>query len=232
LIAALFLAGLALSPVHAGIIFSDNFDSGAAPEWGNESGAWSDSGGVYRATAPDNFPNAFSSLPFDLTDFELEVDVNDVNDGGIWLRSAAAPGTSIGITGVLLVTRGDLPGGAGFYWHVVTNGNTYGDLFGLVTGIFNVGDDLRLRITVVGDTYSVYLNGSATAATTLVSSAFASGRVALYDYNLLLSFDNVVLSSQTAVVPEPSSLFLAACGLGGLLAAACRDQFEKRSHSL
>ena len=101
-------------------IFNDNFDTGASPLWGNESGSWSDSSGVYRASVPDNFPNAHSSLPFNLTDFSVELNINDVADGGVWLRSEAAAGTTIGRTGVLLITGV----GGGLYWHNVTMATT------------------------------------------------------------------------------------------------------------
>jgi hypothetical protein len=56
-------------------IFTDNFDSGASPLWGNDSGSWVASNGVYYVTAPDNFPAAVSSLPFNLTDFTLDLDI-------------------------------------------------------------------------------------------------------------------------------------------------------------
>ena len=102
--------------------FSDNFDTGASPLWGNEVGNWSAAGGVYSASNPSSFPNAYSSLPFNLTDLVVELDTNNVADGGIWLRSTAAAG-SVGRTGVLLVTGA---GGGTLYWHDVTNPNTYG----------------------------------------------------------------------------------------------------------
>lgn len=180
-------------------IFVDNFDSGASGLWNNDSGGWSDAGGVYQATAPDNSPNAHSSLSFQLTDFSMELDINNITDGGVWLRSAAAPGTGIGRTGVLLVTGIN----GGLYWHNVTNGNSYGSAFNAVTGIFTSGvSDPSLRIEVTGDDYSAFVDGSSVASTTFNTSAFASGEVALYD-NSSQSFDNVSIA-----VPEPTGAVL------------------------
>jgi hypothetical protein len=88
-IAALLLARNLDS--RAAVLFSDTFDSGASPLWQNESGSWAAASGVYAATVPNNFPNAHSSLPFNLTNFFIDVDINAVADGGIWLRSAPAP---------------------------------------------------------------------------------------------------------------------------------------------
>ena len=90
----------------AATVFSDNFDSGASSLWGNEQGGWAASAGVYDSASPRTVPNARSSLPFDLTDFSIDFDVNNLQDGGVWLRSTSAPGSSIGQAGVLLVTGG------------------------------------------------------------------------------------------------------------------------------
>src|SRR5258708_5136233 len=106
----------------AEILFSDDFNSGASPLWGNEVGAWSAAGRVYSATAPANMPNAISSLPFNLTNFSADFDINGVEDGGIFLRSTVMPGTTFGVQGVALILK--VPdGGPKIYWHIFTNGN-------------------------------------------------------------------------------------------------------------
>ncbi len=70
------------------VFFSDNFNTGASPLWGNEAGGWYASGGVYNAQSPSNNPLTYSSLPYDLTDFVVDLDINNVSDGGIFLRSS------------------------------------------------------------------------------------------------------------------------------------------------
>jgi hypothetical protein len=73
---------------RAGVIFTDNFNSGPSPLWGNEVGAWTAAGGVYNASLPTRAqPYPYTSIPFDLTAFSFQVDINQVADGGIWLRS-------------------------------------------------------------------------------------------------------------------------------------------------
>ena len=207
---AILLTTFALVSSSAGrceIIFTDDFSSGASPQWGNEIGAWTAAGGVYKATILTNFPNAHSSLPFALTDFSVELDINDVGDGGVWLRSALAPGTSVGRTGVLLVNGGFFSGGNGLYWHVVTDGNTYGGAFNIVSGLFTPGvSDPRIRVEVVGNTYSAYVDGASEPATTITTNAFASGQIALYDFSSQ-TFDNVVGRLRPPVCRPPRPAF-------------------------
>ena len=123
--------------------------------------------GASTSPGPEQLPNAFSSLPFGLTDFSIDVDVNAINDGGVWLRSAAAPATSLGIIGVLFVTADGES-----YWHIVTDGSSYGSAPQPVAGP-PTGSSPHLRIEVTGDTYAAFLDGSATPITTLTTSAFA-----------------------------------------------------------
>lgn len=180
-------------------IFTDNFDSGASPLWGNDSGSWVASNGVYYVTAPDNFPAAVSSLPFNLTDFTLDLDINGVTDGGIFLRSTPEPGTAVGIQGVLLVLN------AGSEWFdVVTNGTAYGPQLNQVTAPYAAGSNPHFHIEVSGNTYSVFSNGSATPDDTLTTSVFTSGGIALYS-NSGQTFDNVVLQVPTNCGPATAT---------------------------
>jgi hypothetical protein len=149
-------------------------------------------GGIYSALALSNFPNGHTSLPFSLVDFSIEFDITDVQDGGVWLRSAPAS-TSIGRTGVLLVTGGNSGTWAGLYWHIVTSGS-YGANLNGVGGLFTPGvTDTHIRLEVSGDTYSAFLDGSSAPVTTLTTTAFASGQVALFDLSKQ-TFDNVVVA--------------------------------------
>ena len=173
---ALALLACACS-ARAGILFSDDFSSGASSLWGNEVGAWSANGGVYAATQPANMPNAISSLPFNLTNFSVDFDINAVGDGGIFLRSTVMPGTTFGVQGVALVLK--VPdGGPKIYWHVFTNGNDASIPLNIAYTDF--GPNPHVHVEVSGSTYSAFLNGSSTPAITLNTSAFASGRFATW----------------------------------------------------
>lgn len=192
--------GISICVQASAQLFSDNFDAGPSPLWGNEIGNWGGLG-VYSAAAQSNFPATASTLPFVLLDSTLECDVIGATDGGIWLRSEAAPGTAIGRKGVLLVTGGATGTGTGFYWHVIPDGNSYGAGLASVSGLFASGTTIHIRVVVLGDTYSVFLNGSKVPSSTLIDGTFASGRVGLYDFSSQV-FDNVVLDGQCTTPPE------------------------------
>jgi len=187
--------GLSLSS-YSQEIFFDDFNSGADPAWGNERGNWEATGGVYYASEPNNNPLVYSSvttLPA-LADFTLEVDINDVDDGGVWLRSDYNGGS---VNGVILIIGGDRGTYNGLYWHVVQNGSPGPALNrGPVPGI--QGSDIHLKIAVKGATFSAFVNGNTTPVTTLTSDTFASGSVGLYDYSIFgpgdQSFDNFSIS--------------------------------------
>ena len=177
--------------------FHDNFTGGASPVWGNEVGNWAAVGGNYAAQAPSNSPPTYTGLPFVVDDFTFLVDVQQLQDGGIWLRSVDNN------NGILLVTGGNGGTGTGFYWHVVTAGSASAQM-NPVSGLFVPGvSNAHLRVEVRGATYAVYVDHACTPATTLTSSAFANGRVGLYDFSAQ-TFDNVTLSDRFA--PEVSPL--------------------------
>ena len=67
-----------------------------------------------------------------------------------------------------------------------------------MNNVFTSGNDLHLRVEVIGDRYSVFVNGATTPATTLVTSEFSSGRVALYTSGNS-RFDNVRLYDQLSL---------------------------------
>ncbi len=176
--------------------FHDDFAGGASPLWGNEVGNWAAAGGAYAAQAPSNNPPTYTGLPFVVDDFTFLVDVQQLQDGGIWLRSADNN------NGILLVTGGNGGAGTGFYWQVVTAGSASAQM-NPVSGLFVPGvSNAHLRVEVRGSTYAVYVDHAATPATTLTSSAFANGRVGLYDFSAQ-TFDNVTLSDRFAPVISP-----------------------------
>jgi len=190
--------------------FNDDFNAGASAQWNNFAGNWSASGGVFRAQNPSN--GAFNFLPFNLTDFAVNLDINRVADGGVWLRS---DGT--GANGLLLVTGGEGWGfgarqpasGNSLYFHVVQNGvfnPANPPYYAEVSQQFTADvSNIHLRVEVVGNTYSVFLNNGATPVTTFTDSTFASGRVGLYDFS-----NQTVDNFSIQVVPEPSALALIA----------------------
>jgi hypothetical protein len=170
-------------------MFIDDFKSGASPSWGNEAGSWVAVRGVYKAAEPANFPAAVSFLPFTLTDFSVDFDIQNVRDGGIWLRSSPAPGTALGIQGVSLNLK-TVDGPPRIYWHIVTDGTEYGIPLNVVPTAY--GNNPHIHVEVSGNKYSAFVNGARTAATTLTTSLFSCGRVALYEFSGQ-SFGNFVL---------------------------------------
>lgn len=175
--------------------------------WNNQLGCWFGNSGTYDAQFPSNSPTTYSDLSYVLGDFSVDVDVNKLQDGGIWLRSSFGGGSE---SGVLLVTGGSGGTGTGLYCHTVQSGSYSGTL-NPVGGLFTPSlSNAHIRVTVSGDTYSAYVNGSLTPATTLTTSLFPTGHVGLYDFSNQ-TFDNFNLQA----VPEPTTI--ATLGLGVLL---------------
>lgn len=198
-------------------IFEDDFENGADALWGNERGGWIVDNGQYRSTAPDNNPLTLSSLPFDLDDFIMDVDIENVADGGIWLR-AEFDANNNPLNGVLLVTGGFGGNFGGFYFHTVTNG-AFSSPLNQTGALFSPGlSDIDIRILVEGDQYDVFLNGDfENPVAGLNYSALSSGQTGLYDFSAQ-AFDNVRITA----IPEPGSLCLLA--IGGLSMLSIRHR--------
>lgn len=216
--AAAVATGLSLGVMTAWsqVIFIDNFDAGASALWSNSWGDWFAANGVYSAAQPQNIPPTFTGLPFVLQNFSVDVDINQVADGGLWLRCDAS-----GTNGVLLVTGGHGWGGGArggnagrsLYWHVITQANwnnppILDEAFNVFTnpGVENV----HLRVEVVGNLYSAFLNGSTNATTSLLETnlTYSSGHVGLYDFSTQ-TFDNFVLQIPLGFGPYQLNIALA-----------------------
>ncbi|MEM9544180.1 MAG: hypothetical protein AAGA60_32450 [Cyanobacteria bacterium P01_E01_bin.42] len=220
---ALTVCVLSVGQAKAATIFTDNFDAGASSLWGNETGDWTVTDGKYFANDGGN-----SSLPFLLSDFSVELDITNIQNNGIWLRSSLDAGTSLGRTGVLLAVGGLGGTGTGMYWHIVTDGNDSGPVLNEISGLFEPGiTDEQIRIEVSGDTYSAFIGDSLTPLTTLTTNIFSSGQVALGDSgNFPDAFNSITIDvPDTSSVPEPSSaVLLALIGAGVVCRYRSRTQ--------
>jgi len=189
--AALCLCVFAIAALgaRAQVLIFDDFEDGPDPAWGNEFGDWVAPAGEYYASIPGNMPTTYSLLPDVVGDVDFVVDVRQVGDGGIWIHS-----DSTRSNGILLVIAGDSGTYPGFYWHIVTD-NAFSLALERSGSVFTLGSDISIRVKVRGNIHEVFLNGSPTPSTTLVTAAFPSGRVGLYDNSSpRMRFDNVLVS--------------------------------------
>lgn len=207
---------------RAATVFLDDFNSAPNAAWGNEYGGWSTTGGVYNAQQLDVFP-ATRSLVSSLTlsDFTVTVNVNNAQNGGVWLRARNTSGP-IGVEGILLTTQ------AGYlYWHAVENGS-YGPAFGGTNpSVTPIPNSYELKVEVQGGQYSAFVNGALVSTIVsgtyssgiLVSNSFSSGLVGLYDFSTTQTFDNFKIEAQSQVpVPAALPLFASAVIGGGVIA--------------
>jgi hypothetical protein len=220
----LLLAATAACAQGQSAVFVDDFNSQQRTGllWGNERGNWVVVNGAYGASVPSNNPLTFSSVPYDLTHTEIELNIRATDDGGIWLRTDEA-----GANGVLLVfARGVV------YWHHVVNGNA-GAAINQVSA-FNVGQNLFVRATAIGDQYAAYVNGS--LVTSYTNSQHPSGRVALYDFRSPAhNYDNVIVRGLCAtgdccpiahVLPATASICPGGTSLTAVVAGSSPMAFE------
>lgn len=176
-------------------LFLDGFAPEQSALWEVVSGVWQSEPGIYD-TEPGE--GGVTLLPFELSDYVLEVDVRAISDGGIWVRAIDDGQGEIGPTGVLLVTGGLGGGGQGMYWHI-DEGQGLGDVLELNNDLGLNGKDARIRIEVSGDTFAAFVNNNPVAATKLTLSPerfekYSSGRVGLYDNSNTQKFDGVLIA--------------------------------------
>ena len=135
---------------YSEVLFADDFQRGPSASWGNQLGGWIAQDGKYYAsnTGPSFplWPMPHTLIPFEVTDFELNLKIWDFKDGGVMLRAQDSSNA------VLLVVGG--LGGVGdyMYWHVLQNGIPGAGL-NPSASIGIIGNyDPSLRIVVQGDT--------------------------------------------------------------------------------
>lgn len=204
-----------LPALHAST-FTDSFNlpDGSTPTvWGNEIGDWRVHDGQYDATAGGAYPNAHSLLPWRAKDLTLELDTTTNGVGGVWLHAANAPGTAVGVTGVLFVLDSYY-----MYFYEVTNPGVYGVQW---YSVWRRSGPHHLRISVTGNQYTVVVDPGTPYAVTMIyfSNAFPRGQTGLFD-STGLGFDNVRVTMQG--MPEPASWGLTLAGAAALGAFALR----------
>ncbi len=189
--------------------FTDDFNAGPNPLWNPVNGAWAEVGGAYDA---GSF-GGYSYLPFVLTDFAVEVDVRQLDDGGIWLRSTPDLGGALGARGVLLTTGGLGGAGDGLYFSVDTADGAGLDPILNVNPALGLADtDTRLRIEVIGNTITVFVAGDPTPRAGLVlapaeAALLAAGRVGLYDASGTQSFDNLLIEDLEGATDDRTLIY-------------------------
>jgi len=168
---------LSVTPALASSTFCDSFASKNDPAWGDQDGAWTIAKHQYYATMPNNNPLTYTDLTDyqSLKNFTLNVTVNDVFDGGIWLRSQYNAGAP---NGVLLVVGGACSNYTGVYWHVVQNGSP-GQCLNEVDVPGLEGSNAKIKVVAKGDNYTAYVNGA--MVTSLTDTTYTKGSAGLYD---------------------------------------------------
>ncbi len=171
--------------------------------WNNERGNWAVTSGTWAAGTPGTYLPlvTYSSFDSTQTDFLIELDVPNAShanfdtNGGIWLRSEISSAFPYP-RGVVLAWGEAFPwGGGDVYWHR-NYGSGYQSAQNVAHSVYTAGQTLHLRIEVRGDTYTCWVNDAQTPTTTLVTSEFPAGKIALLDGVANgTTFDNIFIQT-------------------------------------
>lgn len=227
ILSCLFIFGLT-NAAKAAVIFSDNFDSGASPEWGNERGNWTTLNGAYFATNPSETSDLYSissiNLPGSLTHYQVDVDIiRTDHDFGV-----NEPARAREFLGGILLNVSDNQDGLRFvvhydavFWQTRING-VWSIAYNYMDVSKILGVNPHLTIKVLGDTYEAYINDIFISS--FQTSQFGPGGVALTSQHV---YDNFVISDfSPAPAPEPSSIVLGLISLAGAVGLRKRNREE------
>jgi len=178
------------------ILFEANFDDGYAPGFGNEVGDWEvhllyPYTGMYTATTGTyKFSMAGDT---NWQDYVIDADFFNAQDGGLLVRAQDQDNC------IALIVR---PSYNDIYWYV-RKGGMWADYKGQVTLGHEPGEELQVKVEVVGSEFKAYING--VLKTTLENTEFPKGKIGLYLYYQPDQYwDNVVVYSSGAAGPAPT----------------------------
>jgi len=181
--------GACVNTLFSELLLQEDFDDGIAQGFGNEIGDWKVIDGKYTATRGIF---RFSTIcDLDWTDYSLEADFIKAKDGGFLI------GIKNNDNGIVLVIR---PSSNDIYWAEVclTEGKTrgWGDRYEVRALGHKPGQDLHVKVEVIGDEFRAYVNGE--IKTVFKSTKFPESKVALYLYYQSGQYwDNVVVRNLT-----------------------------------
>lgn len=177
-------------------LFTDSFTGIESELWGNELGDWMAPRGAYYSRLPDISPLAYTSLPFNLTDFVVEFDVYNIKDGGILVRSTD------NTDGILIGVGGDSLGfgGSGLFIANMTDSDIRSaSLISSAENMFKADGDSHIKVAVSGSQYQVFIDRHTIPILTINETSYTNGKISLVSASKQL-YDNVdlkVISEQS-----------------------------------
>ncbi len=211
----LFLFGIT-GTAQAVVLYAEDFNDGVADGWVVASGTWQVISNQYHQTndADTGGPARISVYTWEtFDDFYYQVDIStdtSTYDGGYNLGLAYRytdlnnyyiayyhPGTSVGAFRTEKVVNG-------VKTRIVDNYT-----FGAAPRTAST-----FAVSAEGNQFTAYFNGE--EITSWSDDSLSSGQIGLYAWDAKAAYDNLELSGEGAVIPEPVSIFLFGSGLAGL----------------